>query len=104
MKKPSPDPIRVIGLIQINAKNQKHCATGLAESLRSPTLASCAFHKHKDFAVEHAVLGEKLWIGFRIDANRCVRMARFNRPNGLTFVRDGDKRPFLQRRSARRIG
>ena len=63
-----------------------------------------AFHEHKDFAVEHAVFCEKLCIGFRIDPNRCVRMARFNRSDGLTFVRNGDKRPFLQRRCAPRIG
>jgi hypothetical protein len=65
--------------------------------------ASCAFHEHKDFAVEHAVFGEKLCISFRIDPNRCVRMARFNRSDGLTFVRNADKRPFLQRRCAARI-
>ena len=47
--------------------------------------ASCAFHEHKDFAVEHAVFGEKLCIGFRIDPNCCVRMARFNRSDGLTL-------------------
>ena len=61
--------------------------------------ASCgsrAFHEHKDFAVSYVILCEKLRISLRIDSYGGVWVTRLNRSNGLTFVRNGNKGPFLQ--------
>lgn len=65
--------------------------------------ASCgsrAFDKHKDFAVSYVILCEKLRISFRMDPYRGVWVTCLDRSNGLTFVRNGNKRPFLQWRCA----
>ena len=61
---------------------------------------SRAFHEHKDFAVSYVILREKLRISLRIDPYGGVWVARLDRSNGLTFVRNGNKRPFLQGRCA----
>ena len=57
---------------------------------------SRAFHEHKDFAVPYVILCEKLRISLRIDPYGGVWVARLDRSNGLTFVRNSNKRPFLQ--------
>jgi hypothetical protein len=61
--------------------------------------ASCgsrAFHEHKDFAVSYVIFCEELRISLRIDPYGGVWVARLDRSNGLTFVRNSNKRPFLQ--------
>jgi hypothetical protein len=61
---------------------------------------SRAFHEHKDFAVSYVILREKLRISRRIDPYGGVWVARLDRSNSFTFVRNGDKRQFLQGRCA----
>ena len=61
--------------------------------------ASCgsrAFHEHKNFAVPYVILCEKLRSRLRIDSYGGVWVACLNRAHGLTFVRNGNKGPFLQ--------
>ena len=68
--------------------------------------ASCgsrAFHEHKDFAVSYVILCEKLRISLRVDSYGGVWVARLDGSNGLTFVRNGNERPFLQWRCATRV-
>jgi hypothetical protein len=65
--------------------------------------ASCgsrAFHEDKDFAVSYVILCKEFRISLRIDSYGGVWVARLDRSNGLTFVRNSNKRPFLQWRCA----
>ena len=78
--------------------------SGLTKSFIERAGLSRAFHEHKNFAVPYVILCEKLRSKLRINSYGGVWVACLNRAHGLTFVRNGNKGPFLQWQSTPGFG
>lgn len=64
-------------------------------SLYETARESHSRRKHEHFAVAHLIFRKDIRAGFRIYLNFRVWKARLDRPDGLDFVGNGDKKYFL---------